>query len=111
MSSRYDGKPFLRLLESYVLDAIGQLPDEQRVGLAMLEPKLQQVYSMPGDWRQIVAVQMDLPASFADDVQRIWFGFLDSAKAQGIPVQPTAFVERIVSEHFPGIAPDPVPER
>ena len=37
---RYAGKPFLRLLECYVLAAIGELSDEQQATLRAMEPKL-----------------------------------------------------------------------
>jgi hypothetical protein len=37
--SRYAGKPFLRLLECYVLDAIGELSDEQQATLLAPVPR------------------------------------------------------------------------
>ncbi|RQP25422.1 hypothetical protein [Piscinibacter terrae] len=97
---RYDGKPFLRLLDSYVLDAIGQLTDEQREGLAVVEPKLNALYNSQGSWQEIVRTQMDLPPSFPDRIRKVWEGFLGAAKAQGLSVDPHEFVERFVDENF-----------
>jgi hypothetical protein len=37
--NRYDGNPFLRLLDCCILDAIGELGGDQRETLAVLEPK------------------------------------------------------------------------
>ena len=55
MASRYDGKPFLRLLECYILSCIDQLSETDRRNLESMEPKLQSIYGVPGDWRQITA--------------------------------------------------------
>ena len=103
MSSRYNGKPFLRLLDSYVLDAIDQLTDDQKEGLVAIQPRLEQLYGVSGTWQQIVANQMDFPESFPDDVRRIWNGYLDSAKQQALSVDPNEFVERFIGENFPDI--------
>lgn len=103
MSSRYDGKPFLRLLDSFVLDAIGLLTDAQKEGLATVQPRLAQLYGVDGTWQQIVAAQLSLPESFREDVSRVWSNYLASAKAQGLSVDPNEFVERFVGENFPDI--------
>jgi hypothetical protein len=46
--NRYEGKPFLRLLECYVLSAIDELTDEQCAALSALEPKLRELYGVQG---------------------------------------------------------------
>lgn len=103
MRGRYDGRPFLRLLDSYVLDAIGQLANEQQESLIAIQPTLAQLYGMSGTWQQIVAAQMDFPASFREDVQRIWGSYLESAKWQMLSVDPNEFVERFIEENFPDV--------
>ena len=99
--NRYDGKPFLRLLDSYVLEAIDQLTDEQRNGLRLIEPKLHEVYKTSGTWQEIVRTQMELPSSFPESINNVWQGYLRAAKSQGVSVNPFEFVERFVDENFP----------
>lgn len=103
MTDRYQGKPFLRLLDSYILDAIGQLSYEEKDGLAIVQPRLAQLYRTDGTWQEIVAGQLDLPESFPQEVERIWTSYLANAKAQGLAVNPNEFVERFVGENFPDI--------
>ena len=38
MSDRYEGKPFIRLVDCYVLDAIGHLDDAQEAQLIEMTP-------------------------------------------------------------------------
>jgi hypothetical protein len=45
---RYEGKPLLMLLESYILDCIGQLPAEKEAGLP---PIVQRLYGGGEDWK------------------------------------------------------------
>ncbi|WP_284620779.1 hypothetical protein [Aquabacterium humicola] len=99
--NRYAGKPFLRLLDSYVLDAIGQLNEEQSKALREIEPKLASLYGKTGSWQEIVRLEMNLPLSFPDSIRRIWDSFLKSARSQGVTVSPEEFVERFVDENFP----------
>lgn len=58
---RYRGKPFLRLIDCYVLEVIGQLDPQQRETLKNLEPQLRQVYNESGTWQQVVRAQTELP--------------------------------------------------
>ncbi|WP_061940082.1 hypothetical protein [Collimonas pratensis] len=100
---RYAGKPFLRLLECFILDAIGQLDDKQRTTLHLMEPKLHAVYGTSGTWLQIVSKQMEFPESLPEQIQGIWKGYLSQAKIQGIAVDPNEFVITFVNENFPNI--------
>jgi hypothetical protein len=101
--NRYDGKPFLRLLDSYVLDSIGQLGTEAESALERMQPRLAQTFGTTGSWQEIVRSQLDLPDSFPRQVRSIWEGFLEQARRQQLSVDPNEFVERFVSENFPGI--------
>ena len=65
---RYAGKPFLRLLECYVLSLIGQLDDGQQEKLHRMEPKLAGVYGAEGTWFEIVGAQMDFPPSMPNQI-------------------------------------------
>ena len=98
---RYSGKPFLRLLECYVLDAIGQLDDAQRQALRRMEPKLADVYRMNGSWVDIVNAQMDFPESLPAQIRAIWEKNLVSARARGVAVNPNEFAVVFVDQNFP----------
>lgn len=98
---RYDGKPFLRLLECYVLNSIGQLDDAQRGTLEKMETKLASVYGMSGSWLDIVSAQMDFPESLPDQIRDFWSKYLDQAKAQGMSVDPNEFAVTFVDQNFP----------
>ncbi len=98
---RYVGKPFLRLLECYVLNAIDQLDDAQRATLTEMEPKLADVYKMNGSWLDIVSAQMDFPESLPGQIREVWSKYLDQAKAQGASVDPNEFAMTFVDQNFP----------
>jgi len=100
---RYAGKPFLKLLECYVLDAIGQLDDQQRSALQLMEPKLSKIYSMDGTWLEIVSKQMDIPESLPLQIRDIWEKYLAQAKDRGVAVSPNEFVMGFVDQNFPDI--------
>ncbi|MCY1718465.1 hypothetical protein OVA26_16135 [Microbacterium sp. SL62] len=62
LSARYDGKPVLRLLDSYVLDAIGALDEKTVQGNTILAPKIAQALKVEADtWQRAVELSMDLP--------------------------------------------------
>jgi hypothetical protein len=99
--NRYEGKPFLRLLECFVLSAIDALTDEQHAALTALEPKLHQLYGTQGSWSEVVAAQMGFPESVAEKIREIWR--INSAKfAQaGAQINPEDFAQNFVDTNFP----------
>lgn len=105
LMSRYQGKPFLRFLDSYVLDAIGQLSDDQRRGLEGLQPMLARSLSLDGTWQEIVSAAMQFPESMPESIRRLWRGYLDAARAAQAPVDPNRFVAEFIGANFPDIAP------
>lgn len=98
---RYDGKPFLKLFECYVLDIIGRLDAAQNTALIALEEKLSKVYDTNGSWQQIVAAQLDLNDSFSEQVVKIWENANKHAQALNQTVDPHGFVIRFIDENFP----------
>ena len=58
---RYEGRPFLRLLEFYVLWAIGELSGKQALFLEEITPKLRSTYHREGDWQSIIVAEMEFP--------------------------------------------------
>ncbi|RYE40360.1 MAG: hypothetical protein EOP24_41130 [Hyphomicrobiales bacterium] len=103
--SRYQDKPFLRFLDSYVLDVIDQLSDDQRRGLEELRPMLARSLGLDGSWQELVSAAMQFPESMPESIRRIWSGYLDAARAAQNPVDPNAFVAAFIGSNFPDIAP------
>ncbi|WP_440534001.1 hypothetical protein [Variovorax sp. YR566] len=101
MTSRYAGRPFLRLLEFYVLDAIGQLDERYATTLQRMEPKLQETYGMQGSWSEIVRAQMQFPDSLPEKIRLLWERNLESARASDLAIDPERFAEVFVDQNFP----------
>jgi hypothetical protein len=101
--NRYAGKPFLRLLECYILDLIGQLPEKERASLVLMAPKLAGIYSTKGTWQEIVCKQMDLPAAVANQIKQFWVGYQAKAKSQGVQPDPNEFAMSFIDQNFPDV--------
>ena len=100
MNERYLGKPFLRLLECYVMWASGQLADSELEKLREMTPKLQEVYTASGEWHEIVASQMNFPEAFADQIRMMWDQNQEIARQNGVPMSPEAFAQMFVDQNF-----------
>jgi hypothetical protein len=101
-STRYQGKPLLRLLESYVLWAIDQLSEKNARILERVTPKLQSVYGIDGDWRQIVSAIMELPPNMPMLIRQVWAKNLEIARANGVVLTPQQFAEMFVDKNLSG---------
>ena len=62
MSDRYTGKPFLKLVDAYVIDAIGHLDDATEMELKTMEPQFHKALGLSGGWRTMVEQRMKFPA-------------------------------------------------
>lgn len=102
MSDRYKGKPFLRLLDCYVLDAIGYLDAEQDEKLIEMEPKFREVFGQEGGWRDIVEARMQFPEGMAGAIRQVWDNGHDKfVAANGREPDPAEFVQVFVDTKFP----------
>jgi hypothetical protein len=100
---RYDGKPFLRLLDCYILKAIGHLDPQHNEGLRKMEPKLASIYGTALPWDRIVADQMEFPNTFPEEIRRAWDGYLTWSRQNGIAADPEEFVAKFMESNFPEI--------
>ena len=100
MQQRYAGKPFLRLLECYVLSAAGELPvaDEQR--LEAMTPKLREVYKRQGSWQEIVAREMELPPDLPQHIRALWTRNKQRAENSGVELTAEEFARMFVDENL-----------
>jgi hypothetical protein len=97
---RYAGRPFLKLLECYVLDSIGQLHDDERNTLTKMEPNLRKTYNSKGSWKDIVHFEMGFPDSLPNTIRSVWEGYLKNAHEKGISVVPSEFARSFVDQNF-----------
>ena len=98
MNDRYEGKPFLMLLDSYVLDAIGALDARRDAQAAALEPQ----FAGAGGWRAIVAREMRFPDGMAGAIREMWDkGRVRFVEANGREPDPHEFARVFVDSKFP----------
>ena len=103
---RYVGRPLLRLLDCYILDSIGELPQAQKDTLHKIEPMLQKSFDSVGDWRAIVEEQLGLLPSVALGMEALWAGFQQDEERLGNKARPSDFVRAFVDQNFPGLFDD-----
>ena len=102
MTTRYTGKPLLRLVDAYILDAIGHLPPEVDAALTEREPGYRERFGATGSWRDIVAAQMRFPAGLPGAVREVWDkGRVKFVAEQGYEPDPGQFTRSFVDSKFP----------
>ncbi|MDA8016722.1 MAG: hypothetical protein MPN21_04665 [Thermoanaerobaculia bacterium] len=98
--TRYQGKPFLRLLELYVLWAIDALDASHENEIRSLSTELQKVYGRPGAWHEIIEAQMDFPQGMADELLKMWSENKRIAEDKAIHLIAQEWVEQVVDDNF-----------
>lgn len=102
MSARYDGKPLLRLLDGYVMDAIGRLDPAEDAALAAMEPDLRRQWGGTGGWRDLCAAQMRFPAGMTGAIREVWEkGRAKFLETEGYEPNPVQFTRSFVDSKFP----------
>ena len=102
MSDRYAGKPFLRLLESYILDAIGHLDPMADASLRAMEPQYREMFGATGSWREIVVGRMQFPDGMQGAILEVWeSGRVRFQQANGREPDPMEFTRVFVDTKFP----------
>ena len=97
---RYQGKPLLRLLELYVLRAIGHLTSNDESRLQGMAPLLSQTYNVDGSWHEILRAVMEFPPNMPEILAGIWQRNVDAAKAQGAHADPEQFAMAVTDKNF-----------
>ncbi|RPF70885.1 hypothetical protein [Aurantiacibacter spongiae] len=102
MTDRYEGKPFLRLLDSYVLDAIDGLDPANRRWLTEAEPHFRATFGEQGTWRQIVERRMRFPPGMPDAIRETWEkGRVRFLKENSAEPDKVVFAHMFVDQTFP----------
>ena len=98
--TRYEGKPFLRILECYVLHAINELGTQDAQRLESMEPKLREIYGIQGNWREIVSQVMHFPEMIDDQFQKMWDRNCQLAAENDETLKPEDFARMVIDDNF-----------
>ena len=96
---RYAGKPFLKLVDSFVLKCIGELDASQENLLLQMTPKFQQTFSHSGSWEEIVMDQLHFGPEVRTSIRDLWAKNQGIAKQNGVVLSPMQFVEMFVANN------------
>ncbi len=96
---RYDGKPFLKLVDSFVLKCIGELGQSQELLFEKMTPKLQETFKSSGSWEDIVMEQLQYQPEIRDAIRELWAKNKEIAKENGTELSPMQFTEMFVSSN------------
>jgi len=98
MNDRYKGKPFLLLLEKYILLVIGELKVSDRESLEKMTPKLQRTFNQAGSWSEIVSTQLRLSPEDRDSIARNWKHNKQRANSKIKSVDPEEFARFLADQ-------------
>ncbi|WP_116812348.1 hypothetical protein [Steroidobacter cummioxidans] len=98
-ADRYAGKPLLRLVDSFVLNCIGELDASSEAKLREMEPKLQQIYNCPGTWEEIIMAQLHFSPDIRNAIRDLWLKNQEIARQQNVTLTPMQFVEMFVEKN------------
>ena len=98
--SRYDGKPLLKLLELYVLWAIGELSEVDESRLVAMTPKLQSIYGVSGSWHDVLAAAVHLPKDMPVAIRQMWAKNTKIANEISAILTPQTFAEMFVDKNL-----------
>ena len=94
MADRYEGRPFLRLLDSFFLWSIGVLDDTTNSKLEALAPRFRQTFGMEsGTWQEIVMEQMGFDDEYVEWAREKWQRQLDHDRTIGQEHNPLAWAQ------------------
>jgi hypothetical protein len=98
--TRYEERPFLKLLDCYVLRAIGQLDEAQDQALRTIEPQLAGVYGKEMRWFEVVSDQMEFPDNIDASIRQVWVAAQMKAGELEEQIDPAEFTRQFVDTNF-----------
>jgi hypothetical protein len=98
-ADRYAGKPFLKLVDSFVLKCIGELDSETEAKIREMEPKLRQIYRSDGTWDEIIISELHFSPDIRTAIRDLWVKNQAIAKQQQVTLTPMQFVEMFVAKN------------
>jgi hypothetical protein len=97
--ARYEGKPFLKLVDAFVLKSIGHLDASQEAVLQKMTPKLQETFKRSGTWEDIVLAELRFEPAVRVAIQELWEKNQSIARQNGASLTPLAFTEMFVANN------------
>ena len=94
---RYAGRPLLIVLENYVLDCIGELPEDKQ---ALARSIVQRVWSGGDDWKATVRGQLHLESSMDEAMRGMWSRNQELARQHNQQLHPIQFAKMVVDQNF-----------
>jgi hypothetical protein len=99
LKERYAARPLLRLLDDYVLDVIGALPEETQP--VLLEVVRLAYPNTPGDtWREVLENELELEPDLKRKILSMWLDYQQLTAGQGETGDPSEFAVSFVDENF-----------
>jgi hypothetical protein len=99
LKERYEGRPLLRLLDDYVLDVIGALPDETHH--VLLEVVRLAYPNTPGaTWREVLENELGLEPDLKRQILSMWRDYQQFMAGQGATADPSEFAVSFADENF-----------
>lgn len=99
-NDRYKGKPLLILLENYVLDCIGCLPNDK---VPTITAVIQQVYGGGDDWKATLRSAFQLGDSIDESLRQMWDRNQELARQANERLLPEDFARMVVDKNFASI--------
>ena len=96
-SARYKGRPLLILIESYLLDCIGELPPDKQDSIRKI---VQGVYGGDYDWKQTLRTVLGLEDSIDDEIRQLWARNQEIATEGGTVLAAEEFARVIADKNF-----------
>lgn len=99
LNERYASRPLLRLLDDYVLDVIGALPDETHA--VLLEVVRLAYPDIPGGtWREVLENELELEPDLKKRILSMWRDYQQFTAGEGESASAAAFAVSFVDENF-----------
>jgi hypothetical protein len=93
---RYKDKPFLLLLESFVLDAVGELPPAMEHLATSMSTKF---FGHP-DWKKRLREEVGFPKELRDQIAALWAENRRIAAEKGAELVAAEFAQALVEANF-----------
>ena len=98
--ARYNGRPLLMIMENYVLDCIGELPQDKQEAMRMV---VQKAFGGGADWKKTVRQQVDLKDTVDDSIRQMWENNKRIARENNTVLHPVQFAKMFADENFGNI--------
>jgi len=79
---RYESKPLLRLIESYALAVIGELPEDSGAAVRLVVQRVWE--NADEDWMSTLRSELHLGPSIDETIRENWLAYQEAARGAGV---------------------------